>query len=225
MRQTVGRLAAVLAILGLAGCPGLSDEPSGEGYDPERGNAFDMPLSISDQRTLDLDPSTLPAAPAPCMPPWLGAVTNVVDGDTIDVVPIDSLTGAPVRVRMIGVDTPEIDHGPDRPPAEICGREAHGFSELLRGRYVWLTYDAECQDRTDTPRDLAYVWIGAGDSTEGAGSSDMWNRQLLRRGFATTLAIAPNESFAATFEADAAIAEAAGLVLWTPSSCLALPIP
>ncbi len=98
-------------------------------------------------------------------------------------------------------------------PDECFGPEGKFFTELLRGRYVWLTYDAGCTDSFG--RDLAYVWIGRGDSTDGEGSSDMWNRQLLRRGLADTLSIPPDDSFAATFEADRAVAQSAGLGLWT----------
>lgn len=222
MRRHVGiRLFAIIALLGLAACPGRSDQQVDGGYDPSSGNEFDMRLQISDQRAQELDPSTLPSTPTPCMPPRLGVVTGLSDGDTIHVVPVDSEDGAFIRVRMIGVDTPEVVHGDGGRPPGLCGREAFGFTELLRGHYVWLTYDAGCTD--DFGRDLAYVWIGAGDSGEGGMSSDMWNRQLVRRGFATTLSIAPNESYASTFEADRGAAEAEGLGLWNPSNCLPLP--
>lgn len=206
----------LLLALALAGCPGRSDHVLDAGYDPMRGNAFDQPLSISDQRAIDLDPATLPATPSPCAPPALAVVTQITDGDTIGVSRISD--GATLSVRMIGVNTPEIAH--EGMPAELCGREAMAFTELLRGHYVWLTYDAGCMDGFG--RDLAYVWIGPGD--DGEAASDMWNRQLLRRGFARTITIAPNDAYADVFEGDRAAAEGAELVLWrTPSECTTAP--
>lgn len=200
--QLTTRASAVALLAALAGCPGKSDARPDGGYDPVLGNPYDQPLYLSDQRVLELDPSTLPATASPCQPPQLVVVTHVTDGDTVDAVRVSD--GARVTVRMIGVNSPEIAHMPGE--VDQCfGPEATGFSELLLGRYVWLTYDAGCLDTFD--RDLAYVWIGAGEG-------DMWNRQLMRRGFARTITVPPNETFAATFEADRADAEARGVGLW-----------
>ena len=51
-------------------------------------------------------------------------VERVVDGDTIDVSPDVEGTG---RVRLIGVDTPEVSGG-----VEPCGPEASDFTELAK---------------------------------------------------------------------------------------------
>jgi len=204
--RTLSTLAAVLGCaLALAGCPKLAD-PTDAGvatYDPTTGNRFDAPLSISDTRVQSLDLASVPTTAAPCHPTVIGVVDRIVDGDTVHVtVPADGMN---YDVRMIGVDTPEIEHGDGGPPAECYGNEAYSFTELLRGRSVVLTFDAGCRDPFD--RLLAYVWIGS-------GPGDLWQRQLLRRGYATPLSIEPNTSMASTFEEDRAAAQAAGAGLW-----------
>lgn len=193
-------------LLALAGCVGAREDIGDGSYDPERGNLFEGPMDLSDQRVLEL--RDLPSTPSPCQEPQLVVITSISDGDTFGAVRVSD--SQEIRVRLIGVDTPETQKV-DRTtgnitPAECFANEAWAFTELLRGRHVWLTYDAECQDGFE--RDLAYVWVGA-------GPGDMWNRQLVRRGFATTLTIEPNSSNAAVLEADRAAAEAEGLGLWS----------
>ena len=108
-----------------------------------------------------------------------GTVVRAVDGDTIDVR-IDSRV---VRVRLLGVDTPET-HDPDR-PVGCFGPEAAAFtSTVLTGRRVTLEDDAE---RTDPyGRRLAYVHLGG----------MRFNDVLLARGYARLLVIPPNGSHA-----------------------------
>jgi len=73
-------------------------------------------------------------------------VVNVVDGDTIDV----EIDGAPVRVRLIGVNTPEqgeqgYDEATQYTTAQLLGKTV--YLELDKG-----TYDVY-------GRTLAYVWL------------------------------------------------------------------
>src|SRR5690606_13937201 len=69
-------------------------------------------------------------------------VTRVVDGDTIDA---EYLAGAELpatRVRLIGVDTPEV-HG----QTEAYGAGASAFAEeQLTGKTVWLERDVSDTD-------------------------------------------------------------------------------
>src|SRR5215213_8693639 len=67
-------------------------------------------------------------------------VEYVVDGDTINVSPaaIDDIT----RVRLIGVDTPEVFFG-----QEPCGPEASAFTkERIEGKQVALEFDEDTLD-------------------------------------------------------------------------------
>lgn len=81
-------------------------------------------------------------------------VVRVVDGDTL-VVDQD---GTEVRVRLLGIDTPE-SVKPDS-PVECYGPEASArTSELVTGRVVELEGDPT-QDAVDQyGRTLAYVWL------------------------------------------------------------------
>jgi micrococcal nuclease len=181
---------------------GVDASVDGGGYDPAMGNRFDGPISFDDDRVMRLDARMLGGGSSPCRAPLLGRVTFVDDGDTIRVDGVSEIGN--FQVRMIGVDTPEVAHPPA--PADCFGPEAAVYTADLDGRLVWLTFDADCTDAFD--RDLAYVWIGG-------GPGDLWQRQLLRRGFARTLAIAPNTTYEGIFESDRAAAESAGLGLWS----------
>ena len=109
-------------------------------------------------------------------------VLDVVDGDTIEV----SLDGREEDVRYIGVDTPE-SVAPGE-PVECFGPEASELNEeLVSGERVRLVLGVEQRDRYG--RLLAYVY------RDGL----FVNAELVRRGFARTLTIAPNDAFAERF--------------------------
>jgi micrococcal nuclease len=200
-------LVGFASLLLFAGC--RRESTACTGYDPVRGNCYDTALDLDDARVMGVDGSTLPAGPAACHVPVLVRVTNVRDGDTLDVLGVSD-TSFMGGVRMIGVDAPEIMHPPDPTPAGCFGNEAHVFSQQLDERLAWLTFDGECFDPFS--RWLAYVYVGA-------GTGDLWQRQLLQRGFARPLTIPPNDSFADSFAEDSMAAGAAARGLW--SACAA----
>jgi len=172
-------------------------------YTPEGGNCYDTEIVLDDLRVTSLDPAVLPALPTACHAPVLVRVTHVRDGDTVDVEGISD-TSFSGGVRFIGVDAPEIEHPPE--PEECFGNEAHIFTEQLDERLVWLTFDGDCFDPFS--RWLAYVWVGG-------GSGDLWQRQLLRRGFSGVLTIAPNSGNAPMFVDDEMSALTADRGLWS----------
>lgn len=103
-------------------------------------------------------------------------VVEVVDGDTFVV---RYANGRRDTVRMLGVDAPETVH-PDR-PVECFGPEARAYTTArLAGRAVVLETDTESRDAYG--RLLASVRVG-GERVED---------ELLRRGLARFLVIAPN---------------------------------
>lgn len=139
---------------------------------------------------------------------WFGAarrsttpdvrVVEVVDGDTI-VVAVPG--GGRDTVRLLGVDTPETHH-PTK-PVECFGPEAAAFTERrLTGRVVTLEGDVEARDMYG--RRLAYVLM----------RGERFNDELLRRGFARLLVIAPNRSHAHDLLAAELSARDAGRGLW-----------
>lgn len=89
---------------------------------------------------------------------------RVVDGDTI------VLAGGE-KVRLIGVDTPELHH-PVK-PVQYFAREARDFVySQVQGRDVVLEYDQTRRDRYG--RTLAYVFLADGT---------MLNEQIIARGY------------------------------------------
>jgi micrococcal nuclease len=141
------------------------------------------------------------------LPPGANAiVTAIVDGDTIDV----DVGGREERIRLIGIDTPEIAHpaAGDRPAnaAECFGEEAHRYTgELLAvGSGVRLERDVVARD--DYGRLLAYVYRAA----DGA----FVNYEIVRHGFAQPLTIAPNTAFADLFVEAVRYAERGDVGLW-----------
>jgi micrococcal nuclease len=124
-------------------------------------------------------------------------VTDVVDGDTIR---IDG--GTPVR--LIGVDTPEVD-GPYR--AEECFGPAASrrTKELIPvGTAVRLVFDVDRRDRFD--RLLAYVYR--------VSDGRFVNASLVRDGYATAFTVPPNVRYAERFRRLQREARAAGRGLW-----------
>ena len=157
--------------------------------------------AADDARVRALDTTQLPTAPNPCAPPQLVRVNYAVDGDTFYAYPDGG--GTSVKVRMIGVDTPEIAH---EDPAECWGDQAFDYTEAaLEGKLVWLTFDRECLDRYD--RTLAYV-------TRDTGEAGFYNRHLVRQGQATAFEVPPNSAFADALQADERAARTEGLGLW-----------
>ncbi|HEX6262090.1 MAG TPA: thermonuclease family protein [Actinomycetota bacterium] len=123
-------------------------------------------------------------------------VVRVVDGDTIWVAPEQ-------RVRLIGIDTPEVDWYGGR--AECYGEEAGLFMQgLLEGERVRLEYDQEPRDRYG--RTLAYVYLEDGR---------MVNLLLVRRGYATVSIFEPNDRHEAGLRAAEREARGVGSGLWS----------
>ena len=101
-----------------------------------------------------------PAQAYPAMPQGVQGpytVLKVVDGDTIHV----SANGQKLKIRMIGLDTPEtVD---PRKPVQCFGLEASAQAKtILGGQSVYLETDPS-QDTIDKyGRTLAYVWTASG---------------------------------------------------------------
>lgn len=131
--------------------------------------------------------------------PMTASVVRAVDGDTL-IVRLAS--GERARVRVIGIDTPE-DVAPGR-PVQCWSRRAAAFTKAaLVGRSVTLVPGREREDRYG--RTLAYVQRSDGFDLEV---------ELLRRGLARTLTIAPNDDRAARYRALERTARRGGVGLW-----------
>jgi micrococcal nuclease len=137
--------------------------------------------------------------------PLSGRVVEVTDGDTVIVRLSD---GALERVRYIGVDTPESD---PRRPLECFGLAAKAANaRMVAGRTVLVEAGAEPRDVYG--RLLAYV------SVSGRLGPVLVNEALVRRGFARTLTIPPNDALAPRLSRLEAAAGRRGRGLWSACS-------
>jgi len=121
------------------------------------------------------------------------AVKRVVDGDTL-------VLESGERVRLIGVDTPELHEsskltrdarrsGQDQKTIQALGRRAYEFTRnLVEGKRVSLEFDVEKYDKYD--RLLAYVYLKDGTFV---------NAEIVKQGFANLMTIPPNVKYADFF--------------------------
>lgn len=121
------------------------------------------------------------------------AVARVVDGDTVELA-------SGQRVRLIGIDTPEIHESRklysdskrlkmDTAAIQALGRRAYNFTRnLVEGKSVRLEFDVERYDKYG--RLLAYVYLKDGTFV---------NAEILSEGYASLMTIPPNVKYADLF--------------------------
>lgn len=206
-RVAVGLLAALVL---LVGCTPVDEDAVGDTSAPDTTSAPSPTESTEDpedpegtedpEDPEDTDP---PAATSSSTTPG-GAedlpegrdlvVTSITDGDTFRI--------GDERVRLIGVDTPEVSGG-----VECFGREATDALDQLipPGTEVRLVADVEPFDRYD--RTLAYVYR--------LSDSAFVNLALAHDGYAQPLTIPPNVAHEDAFADAAAEARDADRGLWS----------
>lgn len=107
-------------------------------------------------------------------------VRRISDGDTFVIYKGNK----EVKVRMIGIDTPEI--------TSKNGIIAYEMTvDLLKNRYVYLEYDINLYDKYG--RSLAYVYL---DSL----GNECVEEILLKQGMAKLLILEPNDKYASRYE-------------------------
>lgn len=118
-------------------------------------------------------------------------VARVVDGDTVYV----NIGGNELKVRLIGIDTPESVHA-DASKNTEAGELAseHTKNILKEGMVVYLEYDVDIMDKYD--RTLAYVWL----SDDTSNLQNMLNARILSDGYAIDKVYAPNNKYAGEFK-------------------------
>lgn len=207
---------ALLGLLALAGCTSSSDakgsfrdslgSTSTTGADRAPTTTTDAPTTT----TVTLPPTTAapttttvapppPPPPGPSIPAGDDAVvTRVTDGDTIVV-------NGGTKVRLIGVDTPEVAIFGRAP--QCYGENASNYTKaiLQPGMRVRLEYDNNRTDRYG--RTLAYVYR----------LSDGLNVQvaLLQQGLAAAYPFDDTPRYHAWFADEAIRAKAAGVGGWS----------
>jgi len=137
-------------------------------------------------------------------------VSKHTDGDTLWLSGIG-------KVRLIGVDTPEVY---PRSPAsagqgagrgvECYGREASAFVERTAPLGSEVRYRLGVDERDRYGRALAYVWLRDGR---------LLNRLLVARGYAQPLTVPSNLEYEDVFVRAAGRARQAGRGLWGRPKC------
>jgi endonuclease YncB( thermonuclease family) len=127
-------------------------------------------------------------------------VTKHTDGDTLWLSDIG-------KVRLIGVDTPEVYGG-----VECYGHEASAFMERTVPLGSEVRYRLGVDERDRYGRALAYVWLRDGR---------FLNRLLVARGYAQPMTVPPNVEYEDVFVKAAARAREAGRGLWGRVGCAA----
>lgn len=120
-------------------------------------------------------------------------VTRAVDGDTLVLENNE-------RVRLIGIDTPEIHEsnklnrdaqrsGQDAATIKNLGRQSYEFTKkLVEGKRVRLEFDVERYDKYK--RILAYVYLADGTFV---------NAKIVEEGYASLMTYPPNVKYADLF--------------------------
>ncbi len=110
-------------------------------------------------------------------------VARVIDGDTIDIEAVDG--DFPVtRVRLWGIDTPELARPREGKPADPFAQEAHALArELAQGKWITVKLDPH-QTRDRYNRLLAYIILPDGS---------VLNEVLLLEGLALFVDLFPHQ--------------------------------
>jgi micrococcal nuclease len=128
-------------------------------------------------------------------------VREVVDGDTIKLD--DGRT-----IRYLNMDTPETKK--PNTAVQCFGPEASKLNkELVAGKLVWLKADKEDKDRYE--RSLRFVFLNENDTGDVTKSV---NAQMVKLGFARSMIIKPNNTYASQFVALESTAKADKIGLW-----------
>lgn len=134
-------------------------------------------------------------------------VIKVIDGDTFKA---SFGNGASeVKIRLIGMDTPESVHADETKNNEYGVMSSDYTKSLLQeGQTVYVEYDKEMTDKYG--RTLAYVWL----SQDTTVLYNMLNARLIADGYAYDKVYEPNDKYADVFHTLRISSQEAGNGLW-----------
>ena len=201
----------IVAVAAVSFLPNGSGEPGGAGALAPQSTVTPTTVATTDPlpaATSGPQSTSPPTAPVPTtradasrLPPDAEAafLVAVVDGDTIRIQ--HGSGGNTERVRLIGIDAPELD--------DCYGDEATRVLEVLLEDFeLYLTSDISDRDRFD--RLLRYVWLEDGT---------LINEALVRSGAALAREFPPDVAHADTLADAESEARAAGVGVWDPAAC------
>ncbi|NBI08171.1 thermonuclease family protein [Senegalia massiliensis] len=139
-------------------------------------------------------------------------VTKHVDGDTVHVTTED---GEELKIRMIGVDTPETVH-PSK-PVEFYGKEASLFTEeKIFEETVYLEKDVSDNDKYG--RALRYIWLEVPEekdlNNKEVIKDKLFNAMLIAKGYANSSTYQPDVKYQEIFTELEKESREANLGLW-----------
>ncbi len=135
-------------------------------------------------------------------------ITNVVDGDTVEVLPDGAKDS--IKIRLLGVNTPEtVD---PRKPVECFGKEASAFAHVrLDAQRVRVESDFQADDIDKYGRYLRNIFLA--DGTD-------FNLLLVREGYAYAYLYFPlTPARKVEIKRLEEEAKTAGRGLWAPGAC------
>ena len=161
-------------------------------------------LVVGGSGTAVAEPATgYPAMPASAEGPF--PVTKVSDGDTIWV----NENGKRVKIRMIGLDTPEL-HDLRKPVQCFAQAASDRAQSVLGGHSVYLETDPS-QDTIDKyGRTLAYVWTESGR---------LLNLDMITDGYAFEYTYDLPYRYQQDFKTAEGDARTQSRGLWSPDAC------
>ncbi len=186
-------MVTVAAIATTSGCGG------GDETGPLGGGEVQAPQVTAAPRVTAYGARAVPTTGPPQIS-W--SVAGVIDGDTLDVSGPNGVS----RVRLIGVDAPEIGAC----FAEQAANALRFFAQT--GTPVTLVTDVSETDQYN--RLLRYVEVTAPDGT----TIDIGGA-LVEQGFAVASAYSPDAGRRENYAARQAVAQATGAGQWAPGAC------
>jgi micrococcal nuclease len=126
-------------------------------------------------------------------------VEQVISGQVLEVRHPDGAGGKIERVRLIGIDAPDLAQQPWGPAAK------RQLEQLVTNKTISLELGEEAQDRFD--RTLGYVWLGNGK---------LLNEQLVKQGYALAVPRSPNIKYDKRLGRAQEQARLMGVGIWNP---------
>jgi micrococcal nuclease len=129
-------------------------------------------------------------------------VTSVHDGDTVSIK-VESFAGFPLkleRVRLVGIDAPELGQEP-------WGRKAKRHLKKLISESGWvINVEFDVEQRDKYGRLLGYLW--------SKNSRTLINERMIEDGYAVLYTFPPNVRYADRFIEAQKRAQSKGLGIW-----------
>lgn len=110
---------------------------------------------------------------------------NIHDGDTLWVHALDYPNTKDFKVRLIGIDAPEL-HG--NQSKKLGGKATGALARMVKRGPIYLQFDKQSYDKYG--RVLAYIWLDEPDDTHIENS--MVNLMMVAQGYAEKLEVKPN---------------------------------